>query len=237
MLNPDIDIDGLADRFAARQRIQIQNVLQPEAAGRLFDCLDKEVNWTLAYIDDNGPQAVGQEKFRNLSRLEQSRFNKKILQRARSEFQFLYNSYMMVTAYKAGRDPGLLLHGVLEYLNSTQFIEAMRRITGVSAIRKADAQATRYLPGHFLRCHDDRSPVQQGREVAYVLNLTKQWQPDWGGLLHFYDANGDIVETLMPRFNTLTLFRVPTNHFVSQVSSFATEPRYAITGWMRSDYA
>jgi Rps23 Pro-64 3,4-dihydroxylase Tpa1-like proline 4-hydroxylase len=66
-----------------------------------------------------------------------------------------------------------------------------------------------------------------------VLNLTRRWQADWGGLLQFVDAAGEITDTWLPRFNTMALFRVPVRHTVSYVAPFANEPRLAITGWFR----
>jgi Rps23 Pro-64 3,4-dihydroxylase Tpa1-like proline 4-hydroxylase len=67
-----------------------------------------------------------------------------------------------------------------------------------------------------------------------VINLSRNWQADWGGLLQFLDSDGEVVRTLMPRFNTISLFRVPADHLVSPVAPFATGARYAITGWFRT---
>lgn len=235
MLNPHLDIEAQRARFQATRRVQIPDALEASLAEDLCRCLEQDVNWTVAYIGDEGSTTMSGEAFHAMGRQEIAAFQANLLARARRGFQFLYNSYMMVTAYKEGRDPGLLLHRVLEYLNSPAFLDPMREITGVTAIRKADAQATCYRPGHFLRHHDDSRQGDQLREVAYVINLTRNWQPDWGGLLHFHDEQGNVIETLTPRFNTLNLFRVPMDHYVSLVAPWAGGNRYAITGWLRSD--
>lgn len=235
MLNPQLDIQAQRARFEADRRVQIPEALTPDFAEAIRGCLEREVDWTVAYIGEQGSTTIGGDQFRAMDRQAVARFQADLLARARRGFQFLYNSYMMVTAYKEGRDPGLFLHRVLEFLNSPEFLEPMRVITGVSAIRKADAQATCYRPGHFLRHHDDSSQDGQQREVAYVLNLTRDWQPDWGGLLHFHDEAGNVTDTFAPRFNTLSLFRVPMGHYVSLVAPWAGGNRYAITGWLRSD--
>lgn len=235
MLNAELDLDAIGARFSREGRVQIRDVLEQRVAQRLWQCLDQEVDWTVAYIGERGSMTMPASEFKAMDHRERSRFMRNLLRRSQNGFQFFYDSYMMVTAYKEGRDPGLLLHRVLETLNSPEFLTVIRHITGVDAIRKADAQATCYRPGHFLRHHDDSSPGEQRREVAYVLNLTRRWEPDWGGLLHFYDEDGNVVESVVPRFNTLSLFRVPARHFVSYVSPWAGEPRYAITGWFRSD--
>jgi Rps23 Pro-64 3,4-dihydroxylase Tpa1-like proline 4-hydroxylase len=38
---------------------------------------------------------------------------------------------------------------------------------------------------------------------------------------------------MVPGFNVLNLFKVPTDHSVSVVAPFAAEPRLALTGWFR----
>ena len=65
-----------------------------------------------------------------------------------------------------------------------------------------------------------------------MINLSRHWRADWGGLLHFVDAAGSVSEPFLPRWNALSLFRVPTEHMVSTVEPWADEERYAITGWM-----
>ncbi|HEV2111091.1 MAG TPA: 2OG-Fe(II) oxygenase family protein, partial [Gammaproteobacteria bacterium] len=118
----------------------------------------------------------------------------------------------------------------VEFLNSDVFLGFVKRVTGVEDVVRADAQATRYIPGSFLRKHNDVN--QEGtRRVAYVLNFTKDWQADWGGLLQFLDADGHVEETYFPAFNSLTLFEVPMWHNVSYVVPCAPRGRYAITGW------
>jgi hypothetical protein len=77
----------------------------------------------------------------------------------------------------------------------------LRRITGIDALIKVNAQATLYRPGHFLKHHDDSGYPEQHRRVAYVLYLTRDWRADWGGQLQFLDAHGNVEEVWMPRFN------------------------------------
>ena len=38
----------------------------------------------------------------------------------------------------------------------------------------------------------------------------------------------------MPRYNTLSLFKVPAPHVVSLVAPWAQAPRLAITGWWQT---
>lgn len=233
MLNPTLDVAALAEEFSRNRRIQIPDVLVPEAAEELHRCLAKQVPWGVAYIDGEEYKILTADKIAAFTLADWSDLNRRVQTRGGSQFQFLYNSYMMISAYKERRDPGLALHGMVEWINSPAFIQLLRSVTGAGNIMAADAQATRYVAGHFLKKHNDQVNHQY-REVAYVLNLTKDWQADWGGLLQFMDEDGRVTETYMPRFNSLTLFRVPMWHCVSYVSPAAAGARYAITGWGQS---
>jgi Rps23 Pro-64 3,4-dihydroxylase Tpa1-like proline 4-hydroxylase len=94
-----------------------------------------------------------------------------------------------------------------------------------------DGHATRYIAGHFLKDHADESPFER-RRFAYVLSVTKDWTVDMGGLLHFMDAGGSVVDTFVPTFNALTIFAVPTPHAVSYVPPWVAGERLSLTGWL-----
>ena len=231
MLNPALDVRSLAEQFRLKQRVQITDVLLPEFAERLHYCLAEEVPWGVAYVDPAGkPQIVTSDKVSRFRREDWAALNQQILATPPDKFQFFYNSYMMLTAYIEKRDPQLILNRIVEFLNSEDFLGFVRQVTGVENIVRADAQATRYIPGSFLRRHNDMN-TENTRQVAYVLNFTKDWQADWGALLQFLDADGRVEETCFPVFNSLTLFKVPMWHDVSYVPPWVPAARYAITGW------
>ena len=129
--------------------------------------------------------------------------------------------------------PGFFLNEVLIFLNSPEFLGLMRDVTGEESITFADAQATRFDAGHFLTCHNDEVEGKC-RRVAYVLSLSPVWNSDWGGALQFFGKNGNVEEAYMPNYNSLNVFRVPTDHSVAVVAPFAGASRFSITGWLRS---
>lgn len=228
MINNALDIETHRLRLAGRGRVQIADFLQPDAAERLHACLAHEVRWSLAERSESTPRTRGREQA--LSETEYRAVLETAYARARSEFQFVYDSYMLARARKEGWDPDLVLHLVLEFLNSPEFLDFARFLGDDPAINAVNAQATRYRPGHFLTPHDD-SHIEEGRRYAYVINLTQRWRPEWGGLLQFIDPAGNVIDTFAPHWNSLSLFRVPALHAVSLVAPWAGEQRLAITGW------
>lgn len=88
-------------------------------------------------------------------------------------------------------------------------------------------------PGTLL-CHDDRL---EGRRIAFILYLTPDWQPGYGGGLDLFglDAEGgpgEILRTVVPAYNTLAFFRVSARsyHQVAEVTAPGRE-RWSVTGW------
>jgi len=119
-----------------------------------------------------------------------------------------------------------------KYLFKTpQIIEQIREITDMNITTAHDIFISKYSHGNFLSVHSDRN---NGR-VAFILNLSKNWKPEYGGLLHILDdVRANVIKTIVPHFNTLTLFYIPPDigipHFVSHVN-IKNKNRFAITGW------
>ncbi|MEO6066115.1 MAG: 2OG-Fe(II) oxygenase family protein, partial [Lysobacterales bacterium] len=196
-------------------------------------CLLEDVPWNLGIRENDEARTVRAEELARLDATAHEALLERVQQAARGKYAFAYENYMMIQAYKQGYDPGLLLHRVLEFLNSPPHLAFLHALTGDSRIRRVSAQATRYRPGHFLKQHND-SHASDGYLYAHVLNLTRDWIPDWGGLLQFVDAQGAVEQTFMPHFNSLSVFRVPADHLVSLVAPWAERSRLSITGWYQS---
>jgi len=230
MINNDLDLDLYRRQFAQRTRVQIPNFLQVDAATRLRDCLQREVPWTLAERSAGKARTIPADQYSAMTPVERQSALEAAYAAARDGFQFAYDSYMLVQAARERRDPGLLVHVALEFFNSPEFLQFARWFSGEPRIHFVNGQCTRYRPGQFLNRHDDED-VQEGRVCAYVVNLTPRWDADWGGLLQFPGPDGGVTDSFVPRWNSLSLLRVPQPHSVSLVAPWAGEDRIAITGW------
>ncbi len=231
-LSPAVDRSAAAARFAADGRVQIRAFLTDPAARTIHQVLSRETPWGLGWrAGADGPHALRKQE---LQRAQLGRIGPAITDAMRGrDYAFVYARYPMLDAYKAGWREHDALDFLIEHINSEPLLDLVREVTAIPELAKADAQATLFAPNHFLAMHDD-SHVAEGWRVAYVMNFcAEDWRPDWGGYLHFYDADGDIVAGYKPRFNALNLFRVPARHSVSYVPPFAPTGRFAITGWFR----
>ncbi len=121
-------------------------------------------------------------------------------------------------------------------LNSDEFKKMLSEITGLEIMQLNTMFLSKYKSGHFLSPHSDKG----NGKIAFVMNLTKGWQPQYGGNLHFLSEDRTkIVETWTPAFNNMVVFFVPPDkeeffglpHFVGHVAPGLKISRYAITGW------
>lgn len=196
--------------------------------------LETGIDWDLAFQGDDGrPVVLTRPQLAALGEAEVQKRLQAMLAQAGTDYGFVYLTYPLITAYLTKRDPGHPVHAVTEFLNDA-FVKLGVAITGRSDIIKADGQLTRYRPGDFIGLHNDVGSEASDRLVAYTLGLTRIWRADWGGQLLFHDAAGDVIRGHAPRWNTLTLFKVPQYHSVAAVAPYAQAPRLSVVGWMRN---
>jgi len=232
-IDPTLDPQTLRPLFEGLGRIHLPGFFQPQGAQAVYSSLSEETPWRRNLNSESRNVTMNIAAYEAQPAVWRADLEAAVLRQARDGFQYLFDTYPVSDEIEAGRRSGLACEAVYDFLNSEPFLDFVRRLTGDPGPVYADAQATRYLPGHFLTQHSDELEGKN-RLFAYVLNFTPVWKPDWGGLLLFLDKDGHVAEGYAPKFNALNIFRVPQDHCVTQVASYAGAARYAITGWIRS---
>ena len=231
-LNPELDVPSFAANYGSRKRIHIPNLLTASSAARLHRCLEQETEYTLAIMTEQGAQYAKPAALAHPELMRQVQAG--AYARAQDgKFSFLYDTHIVTQTGDPYPAADHYLRRVTDFIEGPAFLDFCRGVTGLQDIAFADAQATRYRPGHFLTQHNDNVPEQK-RLAAYVLNFTPVWRPDWGGALLFLDRGGHVEQGFTPAFNALNIFTVPQSHIVSHVAPFAAGPRLSITGWLRT---
>lgn len=234
-----VTLNGALDRRAIRRvferigRVHVPAVLERSAAEAVYRTLRHDTPWQLSLNPAGRHMDLGVEHIEQIPEPERAAVLQALHEGARGAFRYVFNNFPLYDLYVANRYRDHALMRVFEFLNGAAFLEFAREVTGMADIAFADAQATRYLPGHFLSQHDD-AVAGKNRRAAYVLSFTPDWRPDWGGILQFLDPDGHVAEGYTPAFNALNLLRVPQKHAVSYVTPAAVGARYSITGWLRA---
>ena len=232
-LSPDLDLETHARTFRERGRAHIIGLMPDDSAAALHGWLSSDIPWQTNFNDGEKGHTLHQLQVEALNETQRQLLLTHISQKAAFDFQYVFNAYSLSDARKQGLNPELAVNQVLDFVNSEEFLALGRTVTGRDDISFADAQCTLFRPGHFLSDHSD-DVYGKSRVAAYVINMTPQWRPDWGGILQFIDQDGNISGGFTPAFNALNILRVPQPHAVSYVTPYAQGGRYSITGWFRT---
>ncbi|SEA34913.1 2OG-Fe(II) oxygenase [Microbulbifer marinus] len=226
-----LDIEAHKAEFAEQGVIQVRDFLRQDSAQALHSLLESQREWNLAFNKLGSHVDLSYRDFCSWTEQQKKTLSEVVWAQAATDFQYFYKSIPIFDIYAKKLLPDSDLNEVFELVNSSEFLSMMRTLVGDDSISFADVQATSFERGHFLKEHDDN--VQgKGRVAAYVLNLTPNWNSDWGGLFHVLDDQ-EVVKTLVPTFNAINVFKVPRKHSVSYVTPFARGSRFSITGWLR----
>ncbi len=111
---------------------------------------------------------------------------------------------------------------------SPEMLHRFSTIVHENVISLGETFLSKYQKDDFLSTHHDKGKGN----FAFIYQLTKDWNPNHGGLLTFVEGN-EVKKTISPHFNSLSIFRIKdvpiTDHFVSRV--VVNKSRIAYTGW------
>ena len=231
-INPRVKAAVARDAYMRDGFVQIPDIFEPEVAEHIASMIET-LPYDLAFEGENGrPVVLSPEETEAGGEALAERL-RGMIERSGTGYGFLYQAYPLITAYLKGRNPGHPIHKLTEFLNA-EFVDFGSFVTNQPAVAKADGQLTRYRPGDFIGLHNDVGSEDSDRLTAYTLGFTREWRSDWGGQLLFHYDNGDVTRGYIPRFNTLTLFRVPQLHSVAPVAPYAQAHRHSVVGWLRN---
>jgi Rps23 Pro-64 3,4-dihydroxylase Tpa1-like proline 4-hydroxylase len=233
-LNPGLDPRAHAQDYAEKRCVQIPDFFDAESAAAL-ETVIASLPWRLLLQDETTKNLVlTREQIAAIAPERRRALEDGMRQRAADGVGHCYLVYPMIEAALEGYDPGHPIHALTEFLNSRPMIEFARELIRLPAVSKLDAHASCYLPGHYLNRHIDDGLIKE-RKAAYTIGLSREWKPDWGGMLLVYDENDDVRIGMRPRFNALTVFDGLVPHSVTSIAPFAPRPRYTVAGWFRDD--
>jgi SM-20-related protein len=230
-IDPALDPAAMTSAFKSLGRLHIPGFLTPASATRLHDILTADTQWVCSTMGGGTVVDAPVEMLEAMSPEAYAKFVALAHAEAAEGFHYMFDTIRLIGPEETRGQALEAYAPLMAFLRGDAFLNFVRTLTADQRPVSVDAQATRYLPGHYLTQHDDRNP-KYGRLYAYVLNLTPRWRADWGGLLNFIDQDGHVAEAYAPAFNALNIFRVPQPHSVGFVAPFARGARLSVTGWL-----
>ena len=217
----------LKNEFSKNGIVRVFNFLEQNSLEKLKKSMETNVVYANAFYLSGQNRQPSDAELAALPVATQQQLHRDIHKAASQGTGFLYGRHKIEKSSIAE------LSNTLELLNKENTLNLIREITSMSGLQYADGQATKFRRGDFLTRHIDNVSGET-RRIAYVLGLTEDWHPDWGGLLQFFEKDGTPTRSWSPASNSLTLFNVDKVHSVTSVTPFALKNRYSITGWFRS---
>ena len=205
------NIQNLKDIYAKTSKIKISNFLNEYFAEELFKYAVLEKNWNLATGIDN-------QKYEKQDNIQNDKINNLQIKNVNAAFGKDHFTYIFYRTMNNGKNMSYFEFTLRKILNSSEFLTMLNEITDLGLTKLTTMFMSKYKAGNFLSPHTDKG---NGR-MAFVINLTKFWKPQYGGNLHFMnDERTEIIDTFVPEFNNLILFYVPEengiSHYVSHV--------------------
>ncbi len=234
-INPQLDVEQLAATYRENRRLHIPHFLSPGDAADLYRTLAFEVRWRTFLVANERQLGTPPDMDDALTVQEDREISDCACNGARSGFASLFDANRLLSENPGdGTAETPLLVRFRNFLNSSAALPLLRSITGISELSRADAQAVRFRPGHFITFHDATPQADESgkRRASYALDLTPEWRPEWGGMLEFRKQDGYAIEAFVPCFNAMSIFAFPQGHWISVVAPFANGPRYSIVGSM-----
>jgi SM-20-related protein len=231
LINPDLDRIKITQEYNDTGCVTIENILQPQVAEDLYECITaKDFPWLFHRSGHDEDVSV-----ESLAKMSEEDVRALIPKRAHSynaRFSSAFLHYPHADNPTASGSPQGLKDFFSDLSNRSNYIDFFRDFNELGKVERLSMIPSCYTSGHYLSTHNDATPHGQPlRIAAHVMCLTKSWGEDWGGRFTFCDNWGRVIDDKMPSFNSLSVFKVPKAHYVSEVSALATKGRYSLYGW------
>jgi hypothetical protein len=225
MLRANLNVEALRGRLRAGGVVEIRDFLTPDWARALHHFLDQEMStsrWTVA-VRAGGEPEYFPDVPENKGRIGEA-YRRALSTLRGGEFSYCFRR----TWDDHGVSCSCMECRLREGLKSAEVLQFMHDL-GFSDAKPREVFASCYMPGSFLSPHHDQGNGQLG----FVLNLSRGWNPQYGGLLMFLNDDWKTVRRVCsPRFNTMCLFELPNGRSVPHlVSHVVAGKRLAVTGW------
>ena len=236
IINPNLDIEKLRKEFIENKVVVIKDFLIESEIEKLYKWFSEDMPsewWEVSSFpnpneDETGPTFV----FNNEENTEIIKQNYQYAISKFAEGQFAYNFFR--TRDNHFDDCTCHECEFRKWLVDDECLSLLNNVTNEKYTTSDEVFAACYTVGDFLSPHLDNP----NGTLGFVIHLTKDWLPEYGGLLHFMDDERKVVERIeVPEFNSLTLFYLPKDqgkwHFVSAVAPGTPEIRLTFTGWFK----
>jgi hypothetical protein len=227
----NINTNELREVFKKDRSIIIDNFLKEEFAEQLYKYYTVDMNkefWCATYMPSfrfQGDWEWWQNIPSNRFYIEQA-YQQVCNARDNGEFSYFFYKTMPIVMEKA---KSVVYDETMTFFNGVEMVNFINGLTELDIKTGDKTFISRYAENCFLSKHTD----DINGKLAFVYHLTKDWNPDWGGLyMNLNDSKNP--KCICPSFNKLVIFEVADGvcpHSVTQVVSNSNKERISVSGW------
>ena len=117
----------------------------------------------------------------------------------------------------------------LPTVKSFPFTDILCKIIGCRNLKPREVFLSNYGKNDYLSLHHD---INKG-DITVTISFTYDWDPVYGGILHFCDDDKNIYKSIVPKLGNINIFKLDLSkgidHFVSTVN--VDKNRYTLVAW------
>lgn len=230
-INSKLKTETLKKDFQAKGRIQIADFLDSKNADSLHDMVAGCQLYKFKYNDGDEEIWIDPVKLKNFPEPKLQEMGNTIFTNAMNrDFQYNYYACPLTEEKLSSKEALAPFKEVMAFLNSADMKAFIKALSGDS-FKDASAEAIWHKTDSFQTTGEGTRKGEK-RLFGFALDLSRDWDVDWGGNRFFREENGEIADLFPSLFNSLTLFRVPQKQSLSMITGYSKGLRLSISGWL-----
>lgn len=230
-INPKLDPKALKNEFQAKGRIQIKDFLTTKDAATLHDLVAGCQLYKFKYNEGDKEFWVDLGELNSMTDRRVRDMGNKIYNKAMDrDFQYsIYACGLNEDNFK-NHKPLEVFKDVPSFFDGKDMKTFIKGLTG-DDYHAASAEAIWHKPDSFQTTGNGYRKGEK-RVFGFALDLSRDWDADWGGNRFFRGEKGEVEAVYPSAFNSLTVFKVPTRQSISTVTGYGRGLNLSISGWL-----
>ena len=216
-LNPNLDLEALAEGFKKSNRVQVKNALDEKSADALSETIEKMAIWRWVFLDRNSEWVMSSEQVNQMTERRRKELMQRLFLQAREGFQYL-RFECPTDEIPDAKDPKALTDADV-FFKSNDFRDFLRAVSGEKDGEPRGLHA-RWLNREKFMADSALATDRPDCKLYFSMDVTRTWRPNWGGQLMFLDDDGEIEEAWAPAFNRLNIYSASARHFINYVAPY-----------------
>lgn len=231
-LNDALDLKALAKHYKEHGWVHIPNFLDPEQAEAVYRSIFDDVKWWYVFMLNGERRWLTGQEYEALPRRQKTEALQSIYAAGRDGHSYFHLAYPMKESRELKWDPEMFLQDYFDYLDGDDFAAFINSITGKKDAKNLSCEATWFRRDYFRTSYTNLDDSEKAT-VGFLIDFTKDWKADWGGLTHIHDKDGNLEKAIVPSFNSITIMKADVVRSKTYQASYCGEFNLGINGYFQ----